>query len=379
MRLIRVEDLRPGMQFDQPVYIEGDNILVPAQVPLKDKDIERLTKWDIGEVYTEGTIISEAGPQAQGRAREAIAWLPEAEEKLLRVYRSAVDKVDLIFQEILDGTYLHHEPIDALVTDLLDLVRKNRNELIQLILLGERVQRKLSANAVDCLIIAGVIGQTLKLASHRLVQLATGALLHDVGMLKVGRELLDKQGKLTPEERNRIKAHTVTGYQTVSRDMRYPEDIAVAALQHHEHWDGRGYPRGLRGEDIHLFGRVVGVADTYDAMISERPYRNSIIAYSAMKAILSDNGKRFDPQVLKAFLESMGVFPIGSIVQLNDSSVGRVTANHPDAPLRPRVELLLDAAGATLERREHVDLLERKNLFIVKAVDPKAFGASRND
>jgi HD-GYP domain-containing protein (c-di-GMP phosphodiesterase class II) len=160
--------------------------------------------------------------------------------------------------------------------------------------------------------------------------------------------------------------------------MRYPEDIAVAALQHHEHWDGRGYPRGLRGEDIHLFGRVVGVADTYDAMISERPYRNSIIAYSAMKAILSDNGKRFDPQVLKAFLESMGVFPIGSIVQLNDSSVGRVTANHPDAPLRPRVELLLDASGTALEHREHVDLLERKNLFIVKAVDPKAFGADRN-
>ena len=79
--------------------------------------------------------------------------------------------------------------------------------------------------------------------------------------------------------------------------------------------------------------------------------------------------------MLKAFLESMGVFPIGSIVQLNDSSIGRVTANHPQAPLRPRLELLLDSAGAAVEHRERIDLLERKNLFIVKAIDPKLIGA----
>jgi len=375
MRPIKVQDLRPGMVFDKPVYIEGDNILIPAQVPLKDKDIDRLTRWDIEEVYTDGALVAAAGGAgAPERTPEALAWLPAAEEKLLRVYKAAVDKVDLIFQDILDGTYLHHEPIDALVTDLMEVVRKSRNEIIQLILLGERVERKVSASAVNTLVVAAVIGQSMRLASHRLVQLATGALLHDVGMLKVERQLLNKEGKLSPDELNRIRTHTVTGYQVISRDMKYPEDIAVAALQHHEHWDGRGYPRHLRGEDIHLFGRIVAVADTYEAMVSERPYRNATIAYSAMKSILSDNGKRFDPQVLKAFLESMGVFPIGSIVQLNDSSIGRVTANHPQAPLRPRMELLLDATGAAVEHREQIDLLERKNLFIVKAVDPKMIG-----
>ncbi|MBN1837200.1 MAG: HD-GYP domain-containing protein, partial [Spirochaetales bacterium] len=337
MRPIRVQDLRPGMTFDKPVYIEGENVLVPAQVPIKDKDIERLTRWDIEEVYTDGSPVRTAGEApAAARAKGGLAWLPAAGEKLARTYRAAVEKVDLVFQDITDGTYLHHEPIDALVGDLLEVVRNNRNEFIQLILLGERVERKLSASAVNCLVVAAVIGQSMKLAGHRLVQLATGALLHDVGMLKVDRELLNRDSRLSAEEINRVRTHTVTGYQVISRDMRYPEDIAVAALQHHEHWDGRGYPRHLRGEDIHLFGRIVGVADTYEAMVSERPYRNATIAYSAMKSILSDNGKRFDPQVLKAFLESMGVFPIGSIVQLNDSSIGRVTANHPQAPLRPR-------------------------------------------
>jgi HD-GYP domain-containing protein (c-di-GMP phosphodiesterase class II) len=373
MKSIKVDELRPGMQFDQPVYIDGDNVLVPAQVPLKEKDIERLNKWDIDEVYTDGSLI--AGGEVKGN----FDWIPAAEERLLRLYRGAVNRVDMIFQDILDGTSLLREPVDALVSDLVELVRNNRNEIIQLILLSGRVDRKLSASAVHCLIVATVIGQSMNLASHRLVQLATGALLHDVGMLKVDRELIDRKGKLTPDELNRIKTHTVTGYQIISRDMKYPEDIAVVALQHQEHWDGRGYPRHLRGDDIHLFARIVGVADTYEAMISERPYRNSIIAYSAMKGILSDNGKRFDPQVLKAFLESMGIFPIGSIVQLNNSSIGRVTASHPQAPLRPKLELLLDETGAAVEHRESIDLLERKNLFIVKAVDPKMIGAGGDD
>jgi len=224
------------------------------------------------------------------------------------------------------------------------------------------------------MIISAVIGTTMRLASHRLLQLATGGLLHDIGMLKVEREILEKQGRLSSDEMNRMRAHAVMGYQIISKDMKYPEEIALVALQHHEHWDGRGYPRSLKGEDITLFARIVGVADAYEAMVSERPYRNSIIGYNAMKTVLSDNGKHFDPQVLKAFLESMGIFPIGSVVQLNNSSIGRVSENHTDAPLRPKIELLIDEFGNQIEGSEIVDLLNKKSLFIVKAIDPKLIG-----
>jgi hypothetical protein len=107
-------------------------------------------------------------------------------------------------------------------------------------------------------------------------------------------------------------------------------------------------------------------------MINQRPYRNSMIGYSAMKNVLSDNGRHFDPKILKAFLESMGIYPIGSIVQLNNSAIGRVTEIHTEAPLRPVVELIIDEYGNSLSEREAVDLLAKKGLFIVKAVDPKA-------
>jgi len=374
MKTIKVSDLHPGMKFDQPVFIEGDNVLVPAGVAIKDKDIERLSRWDIDEVFTEGEQIVEAATEAAAKLKESPTWLPPREEKYLKIYRGAVEKVDAIFQDIADGTYLNHEPIDSLVKEMLDVLRQSKNEMIQLILLGEWVERRLSVSAVNCMIISAVIGYTMRLASHRLLQLATGALMHDVGMLKVEKDILEKQGKLSSEELTQIRTHPVMGYQIISKEMKYPEEIALVALQHHEHWDGRGYPRSLKGEDITLFARVVTVADAYEAMVSERPYRNSMIGYNAMKNVLSDNGRHFDPQVLKAFLESMGVFPIGSIVQLNNSSIGRVSANHAEAPLRPKVELLIDEVGTQIEGTEVLDLLNKKNLFIVKAIDPKMIG-----
>jgi HD-GYP domain-containing protein (c-di-GMP phosphodiesterase class II) len=374
MKTIKVNTLRPGMKFDQPVFIEGDNILVPAGVAIKDKDIERLSRWDIEDVYTDGQEIKEAVTDTAAKLKETSAWLPKKEEKSRKIYRSAVDKVDAIFQDVTDGTYLNHEPIDSVVKDMLDVLRQSKNEMIQLILLGEWIERRLSVSAINCMIVSAVIGSTMRLASHRLLQLATGGLLHDIGMLKVERDILEKQGRLSPDELNRMRAHPVMGYQIISKEMKYPEEIALVALQHHEHWDGRGYPRSLKGEDITLFARIVAVADSYEAMVSERPYRNSIIGYNAMKTVLSDNGKHFDPQVLKAFLESMGIFPIGSVVQLNNSSIGRVSENHTDAPLRPKIELLIDEHGNQIEGSESVDLLAKKNLFIVKAIDPKLIG-----
>ncbi len=376
MRKIKVADLKTGMKFDKPVYIEGENILVPAEVPLKQKDIDRLTLWEIEEVQTEGSVIIERPGDLSKKLKKTKTWLPIREEKYLKSYRSAVEKVDSIFLDIIEGTTVSHDPIDAVVTDLIEILRLGKNEMIQLILMGEWVERKLSASAVNCSIISSVIGNSIKLAGHKLLQLATGALLHDVGMMRISKKILQKEGKLASDELNQVKTHPILGYRIISKELKYPEDIAVVALQHHEHWDSKGYPRGLGGEDISHYARIVAVADAYEAMVSERPYRNPIIGYSAMKNILSDNGKHFDPKVLKAFLESMGVFPIGSIIQLNNSSIGRVVENHVEAPLRPKIELFIDEYGSKITGQEIINLLVKRNLFIAKAIDPKVIEES---
>ncbi len=371
MRQIKTKDLHEGMRFDKPVYIDGENILVPPGIPLKQKDIDRLLKWEIEEVQTEGQLIREISDVLKGSVGEEKLWEIPREKEYVRVYLSSIEKMSEIFADIRDKNDVFHSRIDNLLNELLTAVKEHTNEMIQLTIFGGIADNKFSRSAVNCTVLSTVIGMTLKIISHRLIQIATGALLHDVGMLRVPSNILDKKEKLAPDELNQIRTHPIHSYRIITQQLKYPETIAAIALQHHERWDGNGYPRKLHGNDILLSSRIVSVADAYEAMISERPYRNSMIGYSAMKAILSDNGRMFDPTIIKAFLNSMGIFPIGSIVQLNDSSIGRVIETHTAAPLRPRLELIIDEYGDKYAETQIVDLLKKKNLFIVKAIDLK--------
>jgi HD-GYP domain-containing protein (c-di-GMP phosphodiesterase class II) len=205
------------------------------------------------------------------------------------------------------------------------------------------------------------------------MQYITGALLHDVGMLRLPKELVNKADKLTNEELQRIKSHTLYAYKIVHEELNYPEDLGLLVMQHHERWDGEGYPQGLKGEEINQGARIISVADAFEAMVSQKPYRNSMIGYQAMKSLLADNSLRFDPDVVKAFIKIMGVYPIGSIILLNNGSMARVVEIRGDAPLRPKITVLIDETGMIQDqsREETVDLLTEKSLFIVRAINPK--------
>ena len=374
MSSVKVADLRDGMRFDKPVYVDGDNVFVPAGIPIRQKDIDWLVRFEIVEVRTDGEPVTDH--PADAAAPLDIEGLRDLAggKRSLDVYLRAIDVFEHVSLDVAEGRPIERSSIDAIVAQIVECIRDDRVEMIHLILMGGRTERRISARTVNVTILAAIIGMVLKYTGHRLIQLATGAFLHDLGMVKVPKEILRKKEKLSPDELNQIRTHPIHAYRVISKELKYPEDIGIIALQHHEHWDGQGYPRRLKGEDINLSARIVTVADAYVAMINERPDRDAVIGYSAMKTVLSDNGRHFDPRVLKAFLESMGIYPIGSVVQLNNSAIGRVTASHPEAPLRPVVELIADEYGNQLGERETLDLLSKKGLFIVKAVDPRSLG-----
>ena len=378
MKTIKTGDLRDGMKFDKPVYMDGENVFVPPGIPIRQKDIDRLVRWEIDSVRTDGAlVVDSARPVEPGVDLTGFRDLPAGDKDNLDAYLRAIDEYEHIANAVASGEEIDRSKVDTTVNLLLEKVKDGRNEMIQLILMGGRIERKIAAGVINTTILSSIMGNVLKFTSHRLIQLATGALLHDTGMVKVPKAILKKKEKLTTDEMNQIRTHPIHSYRVITKDLKYPEEIGIIALQHHERWDGTGYPRKLKGEDINLAARIVAVADAYISMINNRPHRNSMIGYSAMKNLLNDNGRHFDPKILKVFLESMGIYPIGSIVQLNNSGIGRVVQTHTEAPLRPAVELIIDEYGNRLSEREVVDLLTRKALFIVKAVDPKSLAPAQ--
>jgi HD-GYP domain-containing protein (c-di-GMP phosphodiesterase class II) len=264
------------------------------------------------------------------------------------------------------------ETIDSVVNELFAMMKNKPDELLGPMFQPIETQHSLSKSAVNCVILAVLIGQHLKLPNHQLLNLAYAALLHDIGMTRIPKAILQKSGELTQDEMQRIKTHPIYTYRIITRDLAYSDEVGKTALYHHERWDGKGYPKGLSGKDIPLTARILSVVDAYEAMVNDRPYRSSMIGYRAMRQILNDNSRSYDSDILKVFLKSMGIYPVGSIVILNDGSVARVKSNRREVPLRPIVQLLVSGDGTKLppERQKEIDLYNNASYFIAKAVSP---------
>lgn len=234
-------------------------------------------------------------------------------------------------------------------------------------------------NAVNAAIISALLGRRLEYSPSQLQDLVVGALLHDVGMLRIPPEILDKQGSLSAEELRIVHTYPVHSYRIITGELSFPDDIGVIALQHQERWNGGGYPRNLSGKAIDRNARIVAVADSFEAMLSKRPYRSSMDGYNAVRAILRDNGRRFDPEIIKVFIRTFGIYPRGCLVQLNDAAIGRVVEINPESPLRPQVKIMIARDGHEFSDDDGpvVNLKDERRMFIVQAINQEELQSSQ--
>ncbi|MFP3043813.1 HD-GYP domain-containing protein [Treponema primitia] len=394
MKQIAVHDLREGLVFSHPIYIEKTSMVVPAGMAVRQKDIDRLQDWGIEVVETEGaplgedlaerpspplnqdtSAISNAERAAMRDDPKKILSLADVKEPSgsYRNYTGLISWLARVFSYISRKVPMDIRFIDGITQRILKTVREERDGFITYILGGEVRGHEFAKSSVNTAILCAHIAMEMKFPNHRIIQTITGALLHDVGMLRLPPDLINKTGNLSKEELHHIQSHTLYSYKIVHEELAYPEEMGALVLQHHENWDGSGYPQGLAGEEIHFGARIVSVADAFEAMVSQKPYRNSMLGYQAMKNLLADNSRRFGPDELNAFIKIMGVYPIGSIILLNNGSMARVVEVRKDAPLRPKIAVLVDATGKVYKQsqEELIDLLNEKNLFIVRAINPK--------
>ncbi|MCX7024552.1 MAG: HD-GYP domain-containing protein [Spirochaetes bacterium] len=373
-----IEQLRVGMKFTADVLVDDKNLLVPAEIAIRQKDIETLKKWGITHIFSEGEPVAETLPDAGFRdieVKSAIAPAFGGDRELYRSYMTMSDRLTAVFAKIILKEPVEPRNVDDIAQDILKIVREKSSIVTAAVLGDVQGSNERARGGINSAILSVVMGLSLKLPPYKLSHLATGALLHDTGMLRLPDSIVRKKGDLTGEEVQKIHAHPLLSYRIITKELFYPEDVGIIGLQHHERWDGEGYPRRTAGPEIDVLSRIVSTADAFEAMVSEKPYRNSIIGYQAMKNLLSDNGRRFDPEILKAFIRSMGIYPIGSLVLLNNAAIARVLETHAESPLRPKLRIIVDEFGKNYkdEDGDMVDLAAEKTLFIARAIDPKEF------
>lgn len=386
MKKVRVEQLKPGMRFSKPVYIDRNNMLIGANVSIRENDLKRLDKWGITEVETDGDLVgaSNVTEKSTGNNNELAAVLDnynslvQLKEQLLEVHDKACKTVQKTHTAIRNGRIFPTTDIENIAEDIYNIVHRNHN--VFLFLYGDDIKNDaVAVHAVNTTFYAILIGITMKYSKVKLKDLGIGCLMINSGMVQIPAYIMHKQSDLTEREQNQIRTHPILGYQALKKFGNFPEPAAMISMQHHERLDGKGYPRGLKGNDISEFARIAMIADSYEALLERRSYREQQFFYDAMKSLVSDGARKFDPVILRLFINILSIYPIGSIVQLNKKGTGIVIGSVPNKPLRPIVKLVKDENGNRIRDLEVVNLLEDNSLYIVKSMDEKESGIKLGD
>ena len=224
------------------------------------------------------------------------------------------------------------------------------------------------ANLVNTAIMSIKVGMGLKYPPDDLLRLGLAAILHDLGMCLVPDDILNKPGLLNPGERDLIKRHPEQSAQAIRRLGESVAWIADIVLQEHERAGGQGYPHGLKGAEIHDYAQIIGVADTFEALLHVRPHRKRFLPHEAVRELVIKEKAAFSTRILKALIQQFSVFPLGTRVQLNTGEVGEVVEMNSQHPLRPVVRVYLDPGRIALREPRVQDLSKTSLVHITEVV-----------
>ncbi len=419
LKKIKISDLKNGDRYSAPIFFDdGENMLLAKGIPVTDYELDMLKTWRIQYVVTAGELIPEGEDVSDDEfgvlieedelieelGEEFIEELPKEQfaikgtrltnnaieevsiedilkvdkeslsSKLYSTYLGIIINLDDIFKKIKAKKSIETMAFSKYAASIQDMTTNDPSVMVNFILSSIFNDSNLARLAVNTAILTTVLCKELKLSEEQTYEIVIAALLHDIGMTRIPEKVLNKNEDLSDAEMQTIAAHTGYGYKIAVNELMYTNNIGLSVMQHHERWDGKGYPNNIGGEQINLGARIISVADAFIAMITPKPYRKLMLGYQAMKNLLADNSRRFDPAIIKAMVKSIGIYPIGSMVLLNNASLARVVKCSPEALMRPFIKILIDEAGETITGKAGIiDLKEKKNLFIVRPIDPRMY------
>lgn len=349
--------LRPGMyvaELDRP-WLETPFALQGFMVR-DDDDVEYVAKHcnlvfvdprrnSSGQVLPDGI---------QAKQEDPVSIKNELQQATVD-FQTASQAVETVFDQLKSGVGLNVEALQNAVNPLIDSVFRNREAMAALIRMkdkGDYLFNHAVANAVWC----AVLGRHLGLDKSELQQVALGASMMDVGMTRIPNAILHKPGPLDAHEREQIENHVMNGLKVIKAAGGASMPVMNMIACHHEHFDGSGYPQGLEGKKIPKIARIAALVDCYDAMITPRPHAPARSSFAAIQELMELKDVHHQGALVEQFVQTIGMFPTGALVELNTGEVGIVVAQNPQRRLRPQLVVVLDPDKKRLPKMQYRNL-----------------------
>jgi HD-GYP domain-containing protein (c-di-GMP phosphodiesterase class II) len=392
-----IDQLRMGMYVNR---LDRDWLGTPFPIQgffvNSNEDIEVLRRYcqhvfvDVERKQTVDELRERSGPSARLEAlRGKVSYTDTASfsDEVPRA-REANRNANLIASRMIEdlraGKKLSAERVQDAITPIVESVMRNADAFFWISSLLKR-DSYLYSHAVNCSAMAAALGRHMGFPESVLLDLATGGLLLDVGMTEIPESVLNAAEPLSAETFWAVKKHVVGSLRIMEEAGIHNSDVRDMIATHHERFDGTGYPEGLSGTRIPLFGRMAAVVDSFDAMTSKRAFQSPTSRHEALQQIYRLHDSLYQRDIVEQFLQCMSIYPTGSLVELNTGEVGIVVAQNHARRLRPKVMLLLDPDKKRYDRYPTIDLLSYNENRPAQAVDivaspePGAYGLDPTD
>ena len=311
------------------------------------------------------TASGSARPAGSGEGREL---------KIRRLYQEARELQGKFIRHLKAGEPIDITPLAAVAEEMVDTMFTHGDAMLCL----ARIRAKdayLMEHSMNVAILLANFGRYLGLDRSVLKELTLGGLLHDVGKIMTPDEVLNKPGKLTDEEFGVMRQHVVHSYDILSNTAGITPTMLEVAANHHERLDGTGYPQRLKGEQLSLYTRMSGIVDVYDAVTADRVYKQGMQPTQAFRILLKGIDQHFDAELVTKFIKCMGVYPVGTLVQLSNQRLAVVMQRNEQQPLKPVVKVIYHATQRHYLEVQWLDLARNGGQESIEStVDPKEFG-----
>ncbi|WP_223701437.1 HD-GYP domain-containing protein [Sutcliffiella deserti] len=356
MRLIPTKSMKPGMKLAKTIYNDHGRVLLSEGVPVTARMISRLQQLHVTFVYIEDSRTKDIHVPnmiSDKVRKKAITTITDTFKQL--------EKEDTISKWfVMDQS---SKKLKNLINHLLSDMKSN-DEVSSLLTDVYVHDNYVFTHSLNVTLYALSIGLKLGLSQNDLEILGLGGILHDIGKMQIPAEILFKPGKLSSEEYTEMKKHTTYGYDILRNMHTIPLLVAHCAYQHHERLNGSGYPRGVKAPDIHLFGKILAVADVFDAVTSHRIYRSAMLPHEGLEILYAGSDTLFEPSIIEAFRKSVAIYPFGLTVTLNDGRKGLVVGQNKDLTERPIIRII-EEEGTEIEEPYDINLKDYLDVGIV--------------
>ncbi|MFZ5597355.1 MAG: HD-GYP domain-containing protein [Bacillota bacterium] len=365
MRRVDVFLLQPGMKLGRNIYGDKGTVLLSAGTVLTNEYISKLIRMGIYSTYIYDDRITDVEIVDVVSQETRAAAVSQVKKLLLQAKESGKMVID-------------PKPIYSTVMEFADQLFRNRSLVYSMTSLLSYDEYTF-IHSVNVCVLSLMTGITMGYSRDLLAELGLGAILHDIGKMRIPDEILNKPGTLSTGEFEIIKKHTVLGCEIIRSSGTMGELPSIIAHQHHECYDGSGYPQGISGDDYNEFAQIVSIADKFDALTTDRVYRKSFPAHEAYEMCAGSGNFWFKENVVKSFLENVAAYPTGTLVSLSDGTTAVVVDVPRGYSLFPRVRVILDQYCQQVKDPVEFNLYEVKNKYIVGVVSEEEYNRMAGD